>query len=60
MLRAPSPAATRVDAVRAYVAGEALCDAGRVEEGVRAFKAAASLAWELDGEDWPAWALELH
>lgn len=60
MLRAPSPAATRADAVRAHVAGEALCDAGRVEEGVRAFKAAKALAWELDGEEWPAWARELY
>ena len=58
--RAPTPPVSRADAVRAYVAAEALCDAGRVPEGVRAFKAARTLAWELDGEEWPVWASELY
>ena len=60
MWRAPTLPEDRADAVRAYVKGEALCDAGLVQEGVRSFKAARTQAWELDGEDWPGWARELY
>ena len=60
MWRAPPPPADRADAVRAYVKGEALCDAGQVQEGVRSFKAARAQAHELDGEEWPLWARELY
>ena len=42
-------------ALRAYREGEQLCDAGRLEEGLRTLRAAYELAPELDGE-WPEWA----
>lgn len=60
MWRVPTPPVDRADAVRAYVKGEVLCDAGHVQEGVRSFKSARAQAWELDGEEWPGWARELY
>lgn len=58
--RQPTPAELREPAMRAYRTGEQLCDGGRSQEGIRSFAAAHALAWELDGESWPAWATALY
>ena len=50
----------RERAVRSYIAGEELCDAGRVRDGINSFRAAYDLVPELEGEVWPEWALEMH
>ena len=47
-------------AIRAYIEGESLCDSGRVQHGIRSFRAAYNLVPELESEAWPAWALDLH
>ena len=57
---APTPHHQRLPAVRAHMEGEALCDAGDTAAGVALLKRAISLAWELDSEEWPAWALSLY
>ena len=46
--------------MRAYLLGESLCDSGRMEDGIRSFKEASALCWELQCEDWPNWATEMH
>lgn len=50
----------RRDAVVTYLAGEALCDAGEHVEGIRKFKEASTIAWELSWERWPGWAEAIH
>ena len=50
----------RLQALRAYVEGERLCDIGRTTEGVLSLKKAFSLAWELGSEEWPGWAESLY
>ena len=57
---APTPVHARLPAVRAYVEGERLCDAGQTSEGLRSLKEALALAWELDLPDWPSWAEVLY
>eukprot|EP00900_Chrysochromulina_parva_P006532 jgi/Chrpa1/15880/Chrysochromulina_OHIO_Genome00022506-RA len=47
-------------AIRAYIEGESLCDSGRVQHGIRSFRAAYNLVPELESEVWPAWATDLH
>ena len=58
----PTPAHHQLPAMREYVAGECLCDAGRIEEGMAKLRHASKLAWELDGEPdaWPDWAHGLY
>ena len=56
--RQPTASELRTPALRAYLAGTRLYDAGQVKEGTRCLTAAYALAWELDGE-WPSWATEL-
>jgi len=50
----------RLPAVRAYVEGERLCDAGQTSEGLRSLKEGLALAPELDLPDWPSWAEILY
>ncbi|KAL1496429.1 hypothetical protein AB1Y20_016384 [Prymnesium parvum] len=52
----PSPPEAREPALRSYLAAEALCDAGDLPAAIKLFKAAYSLAWELEAEAWPEWA----
>ena len=47
-------------AVEAYVAGEALCDAGEHAAGIKKLKEACRIGWELSWERWPSWAEALH
>jgi hypothetical protein len=47
-------------AIRAYIEGESLCDSGRVQHGIRSFRAAYNLVPELESEEWPAWATDMH
>ena len=58
--RAPTPPSHYQAAIRAYLQGEALCDAGRAREGIASFQKAFALAWELDTDEWPAWATEMR
>ena len=60
MPSAPTPLHARLPAVRAYVAGERLCDAGQTGEGLHWLKEGLALAWELDLPDWPSWAEVLY
>ena len=55
-----TPAHARLPAVRAYLEGERLCDAGRTSEGLAKLKEGLALAWELDLPDWPGWAEVLY
>ena len=57
---APTPPSERLAAVRAYVEGEALCDAGDYAAGTLRLRAAGRLAWELEREVWPSWATSLR
>ena len=57
---APTAAHRRLPAVREYISGERLCDAGNPTQGVQHLRKAVSLAWELDSEDWPGWAHSLY
>ena len=57
---AATPVHARLPAVRAYVEGERLCDAGQTSEGLRLLKEGLALAWELDLPDWPSWAEVLY
>ena len=57
---ASTPVHARLPAVRAYVEGERLCDAGQTSEGLRLLKEGLALAWELDLPDWPSWAEVLY
>jgi Rps23 Pro-64 3,4-dihydroxylase Tpa1-like proline 4-hydroxylase len=50
----------RLEAIKAYVEGERLCNIGDFESGILLLRRAAFLAWELEGEDWPAWARALY
>lgn len=56
----PTPAHLRLQAVRAYVEGELLCDAGDAATGMRSLKKAFALSWELASEEWPGWAEVLY
>ena len=38
-----------------HVAGEAMCDEGRFEEGIKLIRRALDAQPELDAEEWPAW-----
>ena len=56
----PTASHLRVAAMRAFIDGEALCDAGDVKAGVAKLKTANHLSWELDATEWPAWAHALY
>ena len=43
-----------------HVAGEAMCDEGRFEEGIKLIRRALDAQPELDAEEWPAWASKLR
>ena len=47
-------------ALRCYINGERLCDAGRPHDGIKSFQRAFDLMPELEGEEWPTWAAEMH
>ena len=57
---APSPFAVRREAVALYIRSEDAMDAGRTVDGVASMRAAIRLAWELETEQWPAWATALY
>ena len=58
--RSPTASYNRLPAVRMYVHGERQCEAGNSAAGIRCFKRAAALCWELGGEEWPSWADALY
>jgi hypothetical protein len=43
-------------AVQTYLEGEALCDAGECQRGIRSLRRALAAYPELDEEEWPPWA----
>lgn len=48
-------------ALRMYVQGERYCDVfSNQREGLRCFRKAIELAWELSCEEWPDWAERLY
>jgi len=47
-------------AVQSYLAGEALCDQGHFQEGIKLIRRALDAQPELDADEWPAWASELR
>lgn len=56
----PTPQHRRLEALRAFIDGEACCDAGDFVGGMALMKQANRLAWELDAVEWPAWANALY
>ena len=56
----PTPPYRRVEALRTFVVGETLCDAGDIAAGTALLKRANHIAWELDTVEWPAWASALY
>lgn len=56
----PTPAHQRLPAMRAYLDGEALCDAGKTVAGIALMRKATYLSWELGTPDWPGWATALY
>ena len=58
--RASTPRHRRLQALRAYVRGEEMLDAGEIVRGSTKLEEACRLAPELDDPEWPPWATFLY
>lgn len=59
--RPPTSPRRRLQALRMYTRGESLCDhPATIEEGIRCFRQASDIAWELASEEWPEWAQTIY